>query len=92
MGGCGPLARSLVTERVGLRLTLAPVFDRPLHRFYQRGQIQLYATNAQLPHPYVSPCWGYLGGLCPILVIASDKELLRDEIVYMSVGRLSAHA
>ena len=56
-----------------------------------RGQIQIYATNAQLPHPYVSPCWGYLGGLCPILVIASDKELLRDEIVYMYVlGRSPA--
>lgn len=49
----------------------------------QRGQIQLYTTNDLLSHPYVSPALGYLGGLCPLLVIASDKELLRDEIVYV---------
>jgi acetyl esterase/lipase len=45
-------------------------------------QIQLYATNAQLCHPWVSPILGYLGGLPPLLVIAGDKEVLRDEIIY----------
>ncbi|CDZ97386.1 Arylacetamide deacetylase [Phaffia rhodozyma] len=49
-----------------------------------RGQIQQYATNAQLPHPFISPAFAYLGGLCPLLVIASDKELLRDEILYVA--------
>lgn len=28
---------------------------------------------------------GYLGGLPPCLIIASDKELLRDEIIYWLV-------
>ncbi|KZO93900.1 alpha/beta-hydrolase [Calocera viscosa TUFC12733] len=47
-----------------------------------RSQVQLYCTNHQLTHPLVSPAMGYLGGLCPLLVIASDKEVLRDEIIY----------
>lgn len=46
-------------------------------------QIQLYATNAQLCHPYVSPVLGYFGGLPPMLVIAGDSEVLRDEIIYL---------
>ncbi|EJT96875.1 alpha/beta-hydrolase [Dacryopinax primogenitus] len=49
-----------------------------------RSQVQLYCTNHQLTHPLVSPCLGYLGGLCPLLVIASDKEVLRDEIIYIA--------
>ncbi|BEJ16390.1 hypothetical protein CspHIS471_0509950 [Cutaneotrichosporon sp. HIS471] len=47
-------------------------------------QIQLYATNAQLCHPYVSPVLGYYGGLPPMLVIAGDSEVLRDEIIYLA--------
>lgn len=46
------------------------------------SQIQFYATNHQLTHPYVSPALAYLGGLPPCLFIASDKEVLRDEIIY----------
>jgi len=46
------------------------------------NQIQLYATNAQLRHPWVSPVNGYLGGLCPLYILAGDKEVLRDEIIY----------
>jgi hypothetical protein len=46
------------------------------------NQVQLYATNAQLCHPYVSPILGYLGGLPPIYLLAGDKEVLRDEIIY----------
>lgn len=49
-------------------------------------QIQLYATNAQLTHPWVSPVMGYLGGLPPLLIIAGDKEVLRDEIIYAWVA------
>ncbi|KAA1470415.1 alpha/beta-hydrolase [Dentipellis sp. KUC8613] len=45
-------------------------------------QIQLYAPNTLLKHPLVSPALSYLGGLPPLLVIASDKEVLRDEIIY----------
>ncbi|KAJ3785120.1 hypothetical protein GGU11DRAFT_684254 [Lentinula aff. detonsa] len=47
-------------------------------------QIQLYTTNALLGHPLVSPALGYLGGLPPLMVIVSDKEVLRDEGIYMA--------
>ncbi|KAF9464961.1 hypothetical protein BDZ94DRAFT_1254956 [Collybia nuda] len=45
-------------------------------------QVHLYAQNTLLPHPLISPVLSYLGGLPPLLVIASDKEVLRDEIIY----------
>jgi acetyl esterase/lipase len=43
--------------------------------------------NHQLTHPLVSPALGYLGGLPPLFVLASDKEVLRDEIIYVYVLR-----
>lgn len=46
-------------------------------------QVHLYAPNYLLPHPLVSPVTSYLGGLPPLFVIASDKEVLRDEITYL---------
>ncbi|KAH9165055.1 Alpha/Beta hydrolase protein [Lactarius sanguifluus] len=45
-------------------------------------QIQLYTTNDLLIHPLVSPALAYLGGLPPLFVIASDREVLRDEILF----------
>lgn len=54
--------------------------------YYQvKSQIQLYATNNLLTHPWVSPINAYLGGLPPLFILASDKEVLRDEIIYLSV-------
>lgn len=52
-------------------------------------QIQLYTTNTLLKHPLVSPVLAYLGGLPPLFVIASDREVLRDEIIYTSVNLLA---
>lgn len=49
-------------------------------------QIQLYTTNPLLKHPLVSPVLAYLGGLPPLFVIASDREALRDEIIYTLVS------
>ncbi|KAM0755605.1 alpha/beta-hydrolase [Meredithblackwellia eburnea MCA 4105] len=50
-----------------------------------RDQIQLYATNEQLVYPYVSPILHpSLGGLPPLYVMCGDKEVLRDEIIYMA--------
>ena len=46
------------------------------------SQTQLYAQNSLLGHPLISPVLSYLGGLPPLLFIASDKEVLRDEIIY----------
>jgi hypothetical protein len=51
-----------------------------------RQQIQLYTTNDLLIHPLISPTLAYLGGLPPLFVIASDREVLRDEIVYTLVS------
>ncbi|TCD60789.1 hypothetical protein EIP91_009518 [Steccherinum ochraceum] len=47
-------------------------------------QIHLYAPNYLLTHPLVSSVTSYLGGLPPLHVIASDKEVLRDEIIYFA--------
>ena len=46
-------------------------------------QIQLYATNAQLCHPWISPVLGYMGGLPPLFICAGNNEVLRDEIIYL---------
>jgi acetyl esterase/lipase len=48
-------------------------------------QIQLYAPNGLLKHPLVSPAFSYLGGLPPLLFIAGEREVLRDEIIYTCV-------
>ncbi|KLO13653.1 alpha/beta-hydrolase [Schizopora paradoxa] len=45
-------------------------------------QVQLYCSNNLVVHPLVSPALSYLGGLPELLVIASDAEVLRDEILY----------
>ncbi|KAG5639109.1 hypothetical protein H0H81_006698 [Sphagnurus paluster] len=46
------------------------------------NQLHLYTQNSLITHPLVSPVMSYLGGLPPLLFIASDKEVLRDEIIY----------
>lgn len=46
------------------------------------SQVHLYTQNSLLGHPLVSPALSYLGGLPPLFVIASDKEVLRDEVIY----------
>ncbi|KAI9460342.1 hypothetical protein F5148DRAFT_1216989 [Russula earlei] len=45
-------------------------------------QLQLYAPNGLLRHPLISPALSYLGGLPPLLFIAGDREVLRDEIIF----------
>ncbi|GAA5946989.1 hypothetical protein JCM3765_002103 [Sporobolomyces pararoseus] len=48
-------------------------------------QIQLYATNDQLVHPFVSPAFApSLGGLPPLYIMCGDKEVLRDEAIFMA--------
>lgn len=48
-------------------------------------QVQLYAPNNLLGHPLISSVGAYLGGLPPLFFVASDKEVLRDEVIYTSV-------
>lgn len=64
--------------------------DDALRLSFQRGQLQFYATNTQLTHPYVSPAFATFRGLCPLLFIAGDKERLRDEIIYTSANSLAS--
>ncbi|KAJ7287106.1 alpha beta-hydrolase [Mycena rebaudengoi] len=45
-------------------------------------QIHMYTQNSLLAHPLISPVLSYLGGLPPLFIIASDKEVLRDEIIH----------
>ncbi|KAH7928695.1 alpha/beta-hydrolase [Leucogyrophana mollusca] len=45
-------------------------------------QVHLYTQNSLMGHPLVSPALSYLGGLPPLFFIASEKEVLRDEIIY----------
>jgi acetyl esterase/lipase len=45
-------------------------------------QVHLYTQNSLIVHPLISPALSYLGGLPPLLFIASDREVLRDEIIY----------
>ncbi|KAK0241337.1 hypothetical protein EDD85DRAFT_818487 [Armillaria nabsnona] len=45
-------------------------------------QVHMYAQNSLLGHPLVSPAMSYLGGLPPLFFIDSEKEVLRDEIIY----------
>ena len=47
------------------------------------SQVQLYTENHLLTHPLVSPVVSYLGGLPPLFIIASDKEVIRDEVIYL---------
>jgi len=48
-------------------------------------QVQLYAPNGLLKHPLVSPALSCLGGLPPLMFIAGEREVLRDEIIYTYV-------
>jgi hypothetical protein len=45
-------------------------------------QVHLYTQNSLIGHPLISSASSYLGGLPPLFFIASDKEVLRDEIIY----------
>ncbi|KAF7968620.1 hypothetical protein HWV62_30015 [Athelia sp. TMB] len=45
-------------------------------------QVHMYTQNSLIVHPLVSPALSYLGGLPPLLIIAGDSEVLRDEIIY----------
>lgn len=50
-----------------------------------KDQIQMYATNALLSHPLVSPILQpSLGGLPPLLIQVGGGEMLRDEQIYLA--------
>ena len=48
-------------------------------------QVHFYTQNNLIAHPLVSSSLSYLGGLPPLLFVACDKEVLRDEIIYALV-------
>lgn len=60
-----------------------PVVELDGHEIEIREQIQLYASNFQLPHYLVSSAVSpSLGGLCPLLIQCGSSELLSDEQIY----------
>ena len=77
----------LGSEATAVFMELDPTIraERMNDSFEITRQIQLYTTNALLKHPLVSPVLAYLGGLPPLFVVASDREVLRDEIIYTLV-------
>lgn len=72
----GPANSTLAQVGRGIRME---VYDETV---VLDTQIQLYCTNGQLCHPWISPVLGYLGGLPPLYILAGDDEVLRDEIIY----------
>lgn len=91
-GGDGKSASSDMPMDVGVTAPLPPVDEKDNQtisletksgeKLMIDSQIHLYAQNSLLGHPLVSPALSYLGGLPPLFIIASDKEVLRDEIIY----------
>ncbi|KAK3809559.1 MAG: Alpha/Beta hydrolase protein [Benniella sp.] len=74
-GGEGSLRRV-----AKLASTLHP--DEDLLNHPDMPEVQYYANNAVLHCPYVSPLVEKsLEGACPMLVIAGDGEMLRDEAI-----------
>lgn len=50
-----------------------------------KDQIQMYAHNALLSHPLVSPALTpSLGGLPPLCILVGGGEMLRDEQIYLA--------
>lgn len=83
LGTAAPLPTADETNDQTLSVTTADGEKLVVH-----DQVHMYAPNTLLAHPLVSPAYSFLGGLPPILVIASDAEVLRDEIIYMLVSPL----
>lgn len=78
MGNIGPLPAADYHNDQTISL---PTSDG--HTIMIKNQVQLYAPNNLLGHPLVSPVLAYLGDLPPLMVIAGQDEVLRDEIVYL---------
>jgi epsilon-lactone hydrolase len=55
--------------------------DRFLDVFEMRRWADMYAGDHDRSDPYISPLFGYLKGLPPILVQASESEVLYDDSV-----------
>jgi acetyl esterase/lipase len=53
--------------------------DRFLDVFEMRKWAKLYATYHDLKNPYISPLYGDLRGLPPMLIQASESEVLYDD-------------
>jgi hypothetical protein len=49
-------------------------------------RIQLHTTNTLFKHPLVDPVLAYIGGLPSPFVIASDREVLSDQMIHTLVS------
>ncbi|KAF9012561.1 hypothetical protein BDQ17DRAFT_1297729 [Cyathus striatus] len=77
IGATTPLPPVGSFESQNITLTTKSGEDLEVNR-----QVHFYTQNSLITHPLISPVLSYLGGLPPLLFIASDKEVLRDEIIY----------
>ncbi|RPD68091.1 alpha/beta-hydrolase [Lentinus tigrinus ALCF2SS1-7] len=82
LGGTGSIP--IPTSMEGVRSQRVSMVTQKGEELAVDRQVHMYAPNYLLTHPLVSPVVSYLGGLPPLLVIASDKEVLRDEIIYFA--------
>ena len=48
-------------------------------------RLSRWPRRSSCMRPVVSPALSYLGGLSPLFFIISDKELLRDEVIFACV-------
>lgn len=78
VGGITPVPSREGPDAQTIRLTTASGENLEIEQ-----QLHFYTQNNLISHPLVSPALSYLGGLPPLFFIASDKEVLRDEIIYM---------
>ena len=83
LGGAGSFPLAMDMSADGVRSQRVAVVTPAGEELAIDGQVHMYAPNYLVSHPLVSPVVSYLGGLPPLLVIASDKEVLRDEIIYL---------
>ncbi|KAG0360063.1 hypothetical protein BG005_011578 [Podila minutissima] len=82
-------SKSSLQSAAKLAATLAE--DSEVHLHEEFPQIQYYTNNKMLDCKYVSPVLeNDLDGACPIMIIAGDAEMLRDESVVFARKHASA--
>jgi hypothetical protein len=79
----GSMASLLLSGAPDMNQSIVHTADSEIIEVAQ--QVQLYAPNSLLKHLLISPALSYLGGLPPLFFIASDREVLQDEIIYACV-------
>jgi len=75
----------------GLEVEEHQPYDPVVRAEQVRSWAAAYAKNVPLFHPLVSPLFGDLRGLSPVLIQASDREVLTDDAVRLANALGDAH-